>query len=207
MMRHRRGAARALHVAMAGRARGVRRLDCRMSRIASIVREAAVSGALASALSTAVLVLAGRRESRSGAAPLNATSQWLWGPAEAHGCQRTDRRHTLSGYLIHHGACTFWAAMHSAALARTRVPERPLPALAAGAATAAMAALVDLKCTPERLTPGFQHRVSVPALVATYGAFALGLALGGLAVRRARPRRHGQQAGAAAPASGNAPPG
>jgi hypothetical protein len=36
------------------------------------------------------------------------------------------------------------------------------------------------------LSPGFQHRVTPPALVGAYALFALGLALGSVAVRRAR---------------------
>jgi hypothetical protein len=152
------------------------------------MEEAAVAGAFGSLFSAAVLALAGRRETPGPAAPMNATSQWLWGQEEALEADGPDKRHTLSGYLIHHGAATFWAALHVAALGRRRVLSRPVPALAAASCTAAVAALVDLKFTPERLTPGFQHRVSPPALTATYAAFALGLALGSLAVRRAQGR-------------------
>ena len=150
------------------------------------LQEAAVAGALASVLSAAVLAIAGRRETPSAAAPMNAVSQWLWGRHEALAADDADGRHTVSGYFIHHLASTFWAVLHAAALRHTALPGRPLPALAAAATTSAVAALVDLKCTPERLTPGFQHRVSPRALAATYGAFAVGLALGGLAMRRGR---------------------
>ena len=150
------------------------------------LQEAAVAGALASVLSAAVLAIAGRRETPGAAAPIKAVSQWLWGRHEALAADGVDGRHTASGYFIHHLASTFWALLHAAALRRTAVPGRPLPALGAAAATSAVAALVDLKCTPERLTPGFQHRVSPLALVATYGAFAVGLAAGGLAMRRRR---------------------
>jgi hypothetical protein len=150
------------------------------------LQEAAVAGALASVLSAAVLAIAGRRETPNAAAPINAVSQWLWGRREALAADEPDRRHTLNGYLIHHLASTFWAVLHAAVLRHSDVPARPLPALAAAASTSAFAALVDLRCTPERLTPGFQHRVSPRALAATYGAFAIGLALGGLAMRRGR---------------------
>jgi hypothetical protein len=159
-----------------------------MSRWSNTLSEAAVGGALASLLSAAVLAWAGRRETPSAAAPINAPSQWIWGKGEALDADGPDGRHTLTGYLIHHGAATFWAALHAAALSRSSWPARPLPGLAAAAATSAVAALVDLKLTPERLTPGFQHRVSGAALTATYAAFALGLAVGGLAVRRAQGR-------------------
>jgi len=157
-----------------------------MSRRTRTLQEAVFAGALASVLSAAVLAAAGRRETPGAAAPINAVSQWLWGRREALSADAPDRRHTLNGYLIHHLASTFWAALHAAALRHSGVPARPLPALAAAAATSAFAAFVDLKCTPERLTPGFQHRVSPRALVATYGAFAVGLALGCLVMRRGR---------------------
>jgi hypothetical protein len=36
--------------------------------------------------------------------------------------------------------------------------------------------------TPDRFTPGFEHRLSTPALIATYGAMALGMLLGARAI-------------------------
>jgi hypothetical protein len=36
--------------------------------------------------------------------------------------------------------------------------------------------------TPERLTPGFEHRLSTRALLGVYACFAIGLALGSMAV-------------------------
>ena len=149
------------------------------------LREGAVSGSVASLLSAVVLVLAGRRETPTAAAPLNATSQWLWGPP-ARQVDRPDGRHTVAGYLIHHVAATFWATLHARALAERPGFERPAPALAAAAATAAVAALVDFRLTPDRFTPGFEHRLSRPALVVTYAAFAIGLGLASAAVRRRR---------------------
>jgi len=158
-------------------------------RWAQALEEAAVSGTLASLLSAAVLAVAGRRQAPSAAAPLNATSQWVWGTEEAQRADEPDGRHTATGYAVHHLAATFWAVLHARALADRRVFERPLPALAAAAGTGALAALVDLRLTPERFTPGFQHRVSAPALAAAYASFALGLAAGSLLVRRRRARR------------------
>jgi hypothetical protein len=151
----------------------------------SALREAAVSGTLASLFSSAALALAGSRQAPTPAAPTNATSQWLWGQREALAADRPDLRHTVAGYAIHHFAATFWAVLHARLLQDRPEAARPLPALAAAAATSTVAAVVDLKFTPERFTPGFQHRISTPALVATYACFAIGLAAGSLAVRRA----------------------
>jgi len=42
--------------------------------------------------------------------------------------------------------------------------------------------------TPQRLTPGFEHRLSTPALLEVYTSFALGLALGSMVMGRRRGR-------------------
>jgi len=58
---------------------------------------------------------------------------------------------------------------------------RPEPskaqALALAGGVAAAACVVDLYCTPERLTPGFERRLSKPSLTRVYIAFGVGLAL------------------------------
>ncbi|CAM3313163.1 hypothetical protein [Polaromonas hydrogenivorans] len=44
-----------------------------------VLTQGLLAGSLASAFSTAVLALTGRREAGSAAAPLNAASHWYWG--------------------------------------------------------------------------------------------------------------------------------
>ena len=150
-----------------------------------------LSGALASVLSTAALALAGLRETRNPAAPTNAISHWLWGD-EALRENPPSWRYTATGYAVHHVASVFWATLHARAWS-SAPRERPPAAVAASAvAASAIACVVDFKLTPHRLTPGFQHRLSRPAMAVVYGCFALGLALGtGIAaqrrVRRAQP--------------------
>src|SRR5690554_3549235 len=166
------------------------------------IRHAVVAGSLASLLSAAALAAAGRRENRSAAAPVNAVSHWYWGDPALRK-RRADARHTLSGYLIHHGASVFWAGLY-AWVARDRpVLREPTGAVLGSLPTAALACFVDFRLTPARLTPGFEHRLSRPALAGVYAAFALGLAAGTILVgaepdrgrergpgdRRARPRR------------------
>ena len=74
-----------------------------MSTWKHALREGATSGAVASVLSTAALVLAGARQNRAPAAPVNAISHWVWDrPALA--ADGASARHTLAGYLIHHAA-------------------------------------------------------------------------------------------------------
>lgn len=142
-----------------------------------------MTGTVASVLSSAVLTLAGRRQAGSGAAPTNATSQWLWG-RQARQVDRMDGRHTAAGYAIHHLASTFWALLHARAVHGRGFAAQPVPAAAAAATTAALAAFVDMRLTPDRLTPGFEHRLDRTALVGAYAAFALGLAVASVALHR-----------------------
>jgi hypothetical protein len=149
------------------------------------LREGVISGSMASLLSTAALAQAGRRENGTPAAPVNAISHWLWGrPALRQ--DRPTLRHTLVGYLIHHCASVFWGVLHAGAWGHRSGAKRPVPALAGATAAAAIACFVDYRMTPERLTPGFEHRLSTAAMVAVYGCFALGLALGSMAAGRTR---------------------
>lgn len=152
-----------------------------------------MGGMAANLLSAGVLVWRGHAESTA-AAPINAASQWLFG-REALRQNAPSVRHTATGAAIHAGSSLFWSTVYDAlvvkpALRRTAPGEDLLPAaapLVAGAvAVATVAAVVDMQLVPERLTPGFQHRVSAGSLVLTYAAFGIGLAVGGLLQLRAR---------------------
>lgn len=147
------------------------------------LREGAVTGSVASVLSTVVLVAAGRRQSGSAVAPLNAVSHWLWGE-ESLQVQRPTWRHTLTGCLTQHLASVFWAVVYSALYGHRPEAKRLPQAVAGAVATSAVACLVDYQVVPQRLTPGFEHRISTGAMVATYGALAAGLALGALLLGR-----------------------
>ena len=147
-----------------------------------VISQGLLAGGFASVISTAVLALAGRRESGSAAAPLNAVSHWYWGD-EALRQNKADLAHTAAGYLTHHAAATFWATLY-AALASDRPALRTTPGIVLGAAaTSATAGLIDFKFTPQRFTPGYEHRLSTGALLAVHAALAIGLAAGALALR------------------------
>jgi len=140
-------------------------------------------GAIASLLSTIVLALAGRREAGSPYAPTNAVSHWLRGrPALSQ--DAPSWRHTALGYLIHHGSALMWAWLY-ARWQRRRQDQALLPLLGT-AAVSTLVGVVDFKVAPERLRPGFEHRLSTPALLVVYAAF--GLALPYLLRGRARAR-------------------
>lgn len=141
----------------------------------STLRTAMESGALANTLSAAVLAWRGRRENASAVAPLNAVSHWLWGD-EALRRDEADLRHTATGLAIHAASSLLWGGAY--AWLRSRHPRSgPVAAAVDAAAVAATAAVVDLKFTPQRLTPGFERRLSTRSLVCVYAAFGIGLAL------------------------------
>lgn len=145
-------------------------------------RRGLVGGAAASLLSSAALVALGRRES-SAYAPTNATSHWIWGE-RAFDQHRPSLRHTLPGYLIHHGCSVFWAVIFERLCGR--LLDRKQPPLTLGVATsaAAVACFVDYNCTPDRLKPGYEQHLSRPSLAVVYAGFGLGLALGAMLCRR-----------------------
>jgi hypothetical protein len=147
------------------------------------VREGAVAGSIASLLSTAVLATAGMRQAGSAVAPTNAVSHWLWGDESLH-VQQPTWRHTLTGYVTHHIASIFWAALYSRLYGHREEAKRLPQALAGGIATSAVACVVDYQLVPKRLTPGYEHRISSGAMWATYGALAAGFALGALLLNR-----------------------
>lgn len=144
--------------------------------IEALVR-ALVSGTAASVLSTIALVARGKAELNDPIAPLNGPSQWVFGKHAAY--QRGFRfPHTVVGYLIHHAMSVLWATLFERWGRRTPVPGRMAMALIPAAVTSAAACAVDYRLTPERLTPGFEKRLSRRSLAFVYVAFAIGLAAG-----------------------------
>lgn len=135
-------------------------------------------GVSAGALSGLVLLALGRRETGSPWAPLNAVSHMLWG-GRAYWRDDPSARYTLLGTALHAGSSLLWGGLYTM-LRRRRLHPTPANALADAAAISALAAVVDLKLTPRRFTPGFEHRLSRRGMGLFYGSFALGLAVVGL---------------------------
>lgn len=152
------------------------------------LREGAVAGTVASVLSSAALAALGARQNGSMAAPLNATSHWLWGD-EALRRDAPSWRHTLTGYLTQHAASVMWATLYARVYGHRPQAKRLPQAIAGGIATSAVAYAVDYTVTPQRLTPGYEHRLDGKGMLATYGVLALGFALGALLLGREDPRR------------------
>ncbi|MEJ7805204.1 MAG: hypothetical protein WKG03_04710 [Telluria sp.] len=145
-----------------------------------------LSGTCASLVSSLALVATGQHETGSMAAPTNAISHWIWGDKAARR-NAFSLRYTLVGYLIHHASSTFWAVLFERVMGRALDKKDVPTALAASVATSAVACFTDYQLTPRRLRPGFEQRLSRPALALVYGAFALGLAAGALVIRRQQP--------------------
>ena len=140
------------------------------------------SGSIASLLSTLALAIAGDGEDGHALGPTNAISHWIWG-------QRATRRndaslkYTALGYIIHHASSTFWAVLFERACGGLLDRREAGTTLGTVAAASAVACFTDYQLTPQRLHPGFEQRLSRPALVGVYAAFGLGLAAGAWLLR------------------------
>jgi hypothetical protein len=142
-----------------------------------------VSGTTASLLSTAALALLGKQGTGSPYAATNAISHWIWGNKAARQ-DSSSLRYTMTGYLIHHASATFWSVLFERYCGKL-LDRKDIPATVATAtAASAVACFTDYKLTPERLHPGYEKRLSRPALAVVYGAFGLGLAAGAMLCRR-----------------------
>jgi hypothetical protein len=148
------------------------------------VQRGMVSGATASVLSTGALALFGKRETNSHYAPTNAISHWIWGDQAARH-NAPSLRYTVPGYVIHHASATFWSVLFERFCGHLLDRRDTGKTIAAATAASAVACFVDYQLTPPRLKPGYEKRLSSPALAVVYGAFGLGLAAGAMLCRRA----------------------
>jgi hypothetical protein len=139
-------------------------------------------GLLSAALSAAMLMWRGRADNHSAAAPLNAVSHLVW-PQAALRSDEASWRHTGTGAALHTASSLLWGSLY-AWLRHRRLRPGALDAVTDAAAVSAVAAWVDFKLMPPRLTPGFEHRLSGRSLAWVYVALAAGLALGGLKALR-----------------------
>lgn len=136
------------------------------------------TGALATASTTAALAILGKLENDSAVSPINAVSHMLWGHKAAE-TEAVDAAHTLAGAGLNAAAVTAWAGMHELFMPRTGSPTVQR-ALLSGAATAALAYATDYHIVPKRLAPGFEKRLSQPALLGVFATLAVALAAASL---------------------------
>jgi len=150
-------------------------------------------GAAASAASAAAAFACSRRENGDGTRPLNAITHIVdGGEPPAHDGPKG--RNTALGMAIHTGACLFWSVFFEALFGR-QARQGPGKALAAGAAIAATAYVVDYHVVHRRFRPGIEAYLSDRSMLAVYGALAAGFAAATLAMRgRRRARRKAAEA-------------
>lgn len=140
---------------------------------------ALVSGTAAAVGAMLVASLAGKRDSGSYAAPINASTHALWGEDVA---QRDDAslKYTGTGALINQGAGIFWAMIYEKLFGGradgSAAPKSVLTPLVGAAAVSALAYVTDYHLMPKRLTPGYENRISPKSLAAVFAAIAVGLA-------------------------------
>ena len=143
--------------------------------------DALISGTVAGIATTAAAAAAARREGSPAVAPVNAVSHVLWGEEAGHQ-DGVSARYTATGFATNHAACVFWAGVYETL--RRRVGGGIPGALASGPTVAALAYVVDYHLVPERLTPGYELRLSPAGLSAIYAALALSLPLWSIFSRR-----------------------
>ena len=136
------------------------------------------TGAVAAASTTAAMAILGKLENDSAVSSINAVSHMVWGD-EAVETDALDAAHTLAGASLNAAAVTAWAGVHELFMPRTGTPTLQR-ALLSGAATAALAYATDYHIVPKRLTPGFEKRLSRPALFGVFATLALSLAAASL---------------------------
>lgn len=136
-----------------------------------------LTAGLATAGTTVAASLLGRKDAGSAAAALNATSHILYGERAA----RQDEfslKYTLAGSVLNAAAMLSWAALQELGLGRWARGGSTTRAAMAGAATSGVAYITDYRVVPERLTPGFEKRLSRTSLAIVYSVLALALAVG-----------------------------
>ena len=134
------------------------------------VGRALAAGSLASIAAAIALAAASKAERHPAAAPINATSHWLHGDADAVRGD-IDVAHTGVGVATHHSAAILWGGLFE--LLRHRSRRDDLAAVARdGIVAAGVAAIVDYVFTPHRLTPGWELVLSKRSMALPYAAMA-----------------------------------
>ncbi len=145
-----------------------------MQSATKVLNDSIATGAIATAATTAAASVCGRIEEGEPIAPLNAISHILYGD-EAATHNEPSTKYTMPGILLNTAAITGWAAVHEIMFSGRRRPQTLAGALAAGAATSALAYVTDYYLVPKRFTPGFEKRLSNKSLAGIYATLALSL--------------------------------
>jgi len=120
-------------------------------------------------------------------APINAVSHIVWGD-EAATHEEPSGQYTLTGLALNSLAVTSWAAVHELLFGRAAAEGKTAEVLLGGAFVSALAFVTDYRVVPDRLTPGFEKRLSNGALLGIYGTLAVALGVGSLLRHRSACR-------------------
>jgi hypothetical protein len=142
------------------------------------ISDTLTTGAVVTAATTTAVAVLGKLEGGSAVAPINAVSHILWGDEEDN-TEEVDVQHTLAGAGLNAMAVTSWAGVFELFMPRNEAPTVQR-ALLVGSATAAAAYITDYHVVPKRLTPGFEKKLSAPALFGVFATLALSLAAAGI---------------------------
>lgn len=132
------------------------------------------AGAITAAVTTLTVAACGQAELGNPIAPLNAISHIAWGEQSARQ-NDISATYTLTGVALNALAVTSWALLYEAAFGAKTKHQNMALTLAGGVAIAGLAYIVDYHVVPERLTPGFEKRLSDSSLLTIYAALAASL--------------------------------
>jgi hypothetical protein len=150
-----------------------------VSDLAQRAAEAAVAPAI---LTTAAVSLAGYLENSNAAAPLNAVSHIPFGD-ESFRQDEPTLKYTATGSALNVAAVASWAAVYEMIFGKAARRGNVAAGILGGAAVAGLAYVTDYYIVPERLTPGFEKRLSGKSMFGIYALLAATLPLASLMTR------------------------
>lgn len=136
------------------------------------------TGVLATLTTTVAAAICGKKETGSALAPVNAVSHIMWAD-EAVTHDDASMRYTAIGLALNSAAVMSWAVVFEMLFGGARKDGDVAGALLGGVCVSCLAYITDYHLVPERLTPGFEKRLSNSSLFFIYAALAAGLGLGG----------------------------
>ncbi len=148
-----------------------------MSDLGQFTKNTLRTGALAAVATTAAVAACGECEDGNAVAPVNAVSHIAFGD-EAAAQDSASMKYTATGLALNAAAVTSWAALYEL-LFRDHDKADLGDSLIRGAVVSALAYVTDYHVVPDRLTPGFEKRLSNRSLLAVYVTLAAALGLGG----------------------------
>ena len=108
--------------------------------------------------------------------PINAVSHIVWGN-EAIKQDDVTLKYTGTGVILHYFSSIWWALIYEGWFGRKAERKGVSTALKSGAVVSGLAYVVDYHLIPDRLSPGFETRLSKYSLPIMFGVIALTLPL------------------------------